>query len=237
MALKGGFEEMVKKMSVRARTIPNQMTAHSARCTVSAVVVCCVFLLSGCGFSTPLAQYLAVKNQSQSHQQPASSQVAEPKTLGEVLEAGTGTFDPNDPNFMVFDPCGDVTTKQYEEFGFVVSDVSRITRKDFAVCTLRPNDYSNGDIGFNIATDVVAYEHVASLGLIVDQPLVPLPDHWYQHKLSDIDDELSCTIAVPTNRGRLTITSLGSRLTFGLTPEKSCQEAVDMLQKIFALKG
>ncbi|WP_236690103.1 DUF3558 family protein [Corynebacterium mustelae] len=213
------------------------MTARSAHRVLIATVVCCVFLLSGCGLSTPLAQYLAVKNQPQSHQLPASSQVAEPKTLGEVLEVGTGTFDPSDPNFMVFDPCGEVTKEQYEEFGFVVSDVSRIARKDFAVCTLRPNDYSDGNVGFNIATDVVTYEHVASLGLIVDQSLVSLPDHWYQHKLSDIDDELSCTIAVPTNRGRFTITSLGSRLTFGLTPEKSCQKAVDMLQKIFALKG
>ncbi|AKK05463.1 hypothetical protein CMUST_05635 [Corynebacterium mustelae] len=237
VALKGGFEEMVEKMSMCARTLPDQITARSARCTVSAVVVCCVFLLSGCGLSTPLAQYLAVKNQPQSQQLPASSQVAEPKTLGEVLEAGTGTFDPTDPNLTVFDPCGEVTKEQYEQFGLTIWDVSHTARKDFAVCAVNPIDVSKSDFGFTISTDVVTYEHIESLDLIVDRPLVALPEHWYQHRLSDKDDELDCTIAVSTNRGRISLTASGSNLVHGITPEMSCQEAVDMLQKIFALKG
>ncbi|MDO5097169.1 MAG: DUF3558 family protein [Corynebacterium sp.] len=237
MALKGGFEEMVKKMSMHARTMPNQMTARSAHRVLIATVVCCVFLLSGCGLSAPFAQYLAAKNQSQSHQQAASSQADQPKTLGEVLEVGTGTFDPNDPNFAVFDPCGEVTKEQYEQFGLTIWDVSHTARKDFAVCAVNPIDISKSDFGFTISTDVVTYEHVESLGLIVDQPLIPLPEHWYQHRLSDKDDELDCTIAVSTNRGRISLTASGSNLVHGITPEMSCQEAVDMLQKIFALKG
>ncbi|MDO5099764.1 MAG: DUF3558 family protein [Corynebacterium sp.] len=237
MALKGGFEEMVKKMSMHARTMPNQMTARSAHRVLIATVVCCVFLLSGCGLSAPFAQYLAAKNQSQSHQQAASSQADQPKTLGEVLEVGTGTFDPSDPNFAVFDPCGEVTKEQYEQFGLAVSEESYMSRNDFAVCSLKPIDISGNDLGFTISTDVVTYEHIESLGLVVDTPLVPLPEHWYAHKLSDRDPELTCTVAVSTNRGRISISTLGSRLIFGLTPEKSCQEAVDMLQKIFALKG
>ncbi|MDO5097913.1 MAG: DUF3558 family protein [Corynebacterium sp.] len=237
MALKGGFEEMVKKMSMHARTMPNQMTARSAHRVLIATVVCCVFLLSGCGLSAPFAQYLAAKNQSQSHQQAASSQADQLKTLGEVLEAGTGTFDPIDPSFEIFDPCTEVTKEQYAQFGQEIWHESHVLRDDFAACTTLPTESSSNDIGFNISTDVLTYEHVQSLGLIVDQPLVHLPEHWYQHKLSDNDDELDCTIAVQTNRGRINVTSLGSSLIFGLTPEKSCQEAVDMLQKIFALKG
>ncbi len=158
VALKGGFEKMVKKMSVRARTMPDQMTARSAHRVLIATVVCCVFLLSGCGLSTPLAQYLAVKNQPQSQQLPASSQVAEPKTLGEVLEAGTGTSNPTDPNFKIFDPCTEVTKEQYAQFGQEIWNESHVLRNDFAACTTFPVDNSDSDIGFNISTDVVTYK-------------------------------------------------------------------------------
>ncbi|MDO5098309.1 MAG: DUF3558 family protein [Corynebacterium sp.] len=237
MALKGGFEEMVKKMSMHARTVPNQMTAHSAHRVLIATVVCCVFLLSGCGLSTPFAQYLAAKNQSQSQQQPASSQADQPKTLGEVLEAGTGTFDPNDPNFSLFNPCTEITEKQFEQLGQKVWDVSVVSHENYNNCGLLEITPDLGTVGFSIGADLITYDFLESSGLIRDEPGLVLPEGMYVHTYPDESDELSCTIAVSTNRGRLSIDGMGNRLMSGITRHEVCQQAVDKFQEFLNLKG
>ncbi|AKK07121.1 hypothetical protein CMUST_14140 [Corynebacterium mustelae] len=237
VALKGGFRKMVKKMSMRARTMPNQMTACSTHRVLIATVVCCVFLLSGCGLSTPLAQYLAVKNQPQSHQLPASSQVAEPETLGEVLEAGTGTFDPNDPNFTLFNPCTEISEEQYEKLGFKINELSVVSRESLTACGLfdiKPSIYS---VTFTIGTDTTTYEFLESSGLLRNEPGLVLPEGMYVHTYPGEFDEAECTVAVSTNRGRLSISGIGSRIRSGNSRQMVCQQAVDKFQEFLDLKG
>ncbi|MDO5098279.1 MAG: DUF3558 family protein [Corynebacterium sp.] len=237
MALKGGFEEMVKKMSVRARTMPNQMTARSAHRVLIATVVCCVFLLSGCGFSTPLAQYVAVKNQSQSQQQPASSQADQPKTLGEVLEAGTGDFDSNSSGFVIFNPCTEIGAEQYAEIGLFLKEELPTTRNDFSACSLRRIDPQQGEVSFTIGSDALSYSDLESQGLILQEPMVKLPVGMYFQGYPNFNEELHCTVATSTNRGRISLTGIGNRLMGGVTRLNVCQQAVDKFQEFLNLKG
>lgn len=224
----------------KSETIPREKAnSHLTRRIAAPIVICCVFFLSGCGLAGPISHYLAAKNQAQTQQHLVSTPAAEPETLGEVLEAGTGTFDLNDPNFKIFNPCTEISQEEYAQLGFTFSVEPHVTMDHLIICSLKSIDSSNSDFGVSIAADTVTPDQVTTYAEVVTDPVIPLPEHWYQHKYHDFGDEdleNNCTIVVPTNRGRIVVTSLASSSVFKLAPETVCQKSVDTLQKIFALQ-
>lgn len=184
-----------------------------------------------------MAQYLAAKNQSQSEEPAVPTQTAEPKTLGEVLEAGTGTFDPNDPNFTLFNPCTEVSQEQYEKLGLKVDEPATISRDGFTTCPLVEITFDPDKVAFVIGSDLIEFKHLEMEGLVIKEPGLVLPEGMYVHTYPDESDELACTIAVSTNRGRLSIDGMGNRLMPGITRHEVCQQAVDKFQEFLNLKG
>lgn len=199
----------------------------------------CVFL-SGCGLAGPISHYLAAKNQAQTQQHLVSTPAAEPETLGEVLETGTGTFDPNDPNFKIFNPCTEISKEEYAQLGLEFPFESNMSGDLHAFCILQPTDSADNRFVFSVSVEAFAPEQVDYYAELVSEPVIPLPEHWYQQKNSRHNDnedlENTCRIVVPTNRGRIVFSSLVSHISSELTPQGICQKSVDTLQKIFALQ-
>ncbi len=186
-------------------------------------------LLTGC---TAIFQQVNNKSNSESNGIEAGTM-----TLGEKLEAGTGTFDRNDPSFQLFDPCVEISAEQYAELGYEVNEASYVEARDaFMInCSFFPTEGNTSSGVLSIASDGLPYSHLEEIGVVLTDMNIEAPDGAYFHEFPNDEGQGLCIAAISTNSGRLSVTykeGIGEKLT----RQQSCKSASDLLTKILNLE-
>lgn len=187
-----------------------------------------IIMLSGC--SILFRQVSTSSGKNADTQSPVTP--TQPRTLGEKLEAGTGTFDRNDPNFRLFDPCKEIDPSVYKNLGWEQDDISYLYLQESKAvsCNLYGTEENAGSGVMGVANDALPYSYIEQLGLVITGLEVTLPPGFYLHG-SLVPMEEYCAAAVETNSGRLNVAYAGT--AFVKQPKAdTCQRAIDFLSEI-----
>lgn len=193
------------------------------------IIAASIMMLTGCS----IAAQQVTKSSGRSITDSSATATHHRLTLREKLEAGTGTFNRDDPNFRLFDPCKEISPETYHQLGWKQDELSYLEHREghkMITCNFdrTEENQSNGIMG--VSNDALPYSYIDELDLVITDLEVELPAGFYIHEIISPDEEY-CVAAVQTNAGRLNVTHATSTL---VTPPKTviCQKAVDFLSQI-----
>lgn len=194
------------------------------------IIAASIMMLTGCS----IAVQQVTKSSGRSITDSSATATHHRLTLREKLEAGTGTFNRDDPNFRLFDPCKEISAETYRQLGWKQDELSYLElREGYKMISCNfgsaEEDRSNGIMG--VSNDALPYSYIDELDLVITDLEVVLPAGFYVHEIVSPDEEF-CVAAVQTNAGRLNVTHASA--PFAVAPPKTviCQKAVDFLSQI-----
>ena len=192
------------------------------------IIAASIMMLTGCS----IAVQQVTKSSGRSITDSSATATHHRLTLREKLEAGTGTFNRDDPNFHLFDPCKEISPETYHQLGWKQDELSYsyLEVSQIVNCGFSGTEENRGSGTMALANDALPYSHIQELGLVITDLDVELPTGFYINEIISPDEEY-CVAAVQTNAGRLNVTHATSTL---VTPPKAviCQKAVDFLSQI-----
>jgi|GEM_PF-4192451 hypothetical protein len=193
------------------------------------IIAASIMMLTGCS----IAVQQVTKSSGRSITDSSATATHHRLTLREKLEAGTGTFNRDDPNFHLFDPCKEISPETYHQLGWKQDELSYsyLEVSQIVNCGFSGTEENRGSGTMALANDALPYSHIQELGLVITDLDVELPTGFYIHEIISPDEEY-CVAAVQTNAGRLNVTHASA--PFAVAPPKTtiCQKAVDFLSQI-----
>lgn len=171
---------------------------------------------------------------SQETTDPASSATGSTTETSEPL-IELGEFNADNDEFVLFDPCTEIPWEVYEAVGF--SNAFGDPRYDPSgsiSCSFESAAPERSEALFVVTADEVPFERLTERGLLIDEsPASELPGSYTHHMGGELVD--SCTAAVHTTKGRLTMFVNDWTLTDNR--DALCNIAVDYLEKIYQHTG
>ena len=170
---------------------------------------------------------------------------ADSASAGETFrqKLGVGKFDDDEAVHKTFNPCKEITKKQWESLKLKVKSGEQPTLKlgpdqgDAYECFLASTDEGeHAGEAVKIAVDYLDFL-TPDIGKNIVNIKANKPDYVYFYdKNSDLAED-ECAAGVVTNRGRLSLTlQLGEKAEKS-TKEQACQQAADRLMAISNLKA
>lgn len=170
---------------------------------------------------------------------------ADSASAGETFrqKLGVGKFDNDEAVHKTFNPCKEITKKQWESLKLKVKSGEQPTLKlgpdqgDAYECFLASTDEGeHAGEAVKIAVDYLDFLS-SDIGKNIVNIKANKPDYVYFYdKNSDLAED-ECTAGVVTNRGRLNLTLRLGEKAAKPTKEQACQRAVDQLMAIGDLKA
>lgn len=170
---------------------------------------------------------------------------ADSASAGETFrqKLGVGKFDDDEAVHKTFNPCKEITKKQWESLKLKVKSGEQPTLKlgpdqgDAYECFLASTDEGeHAGEAVKIAMDYLDFLS-SDIGKNIVNIKANKPDYVYFYdKNSDLAED-ECTAGVVTNRGRLNLTLRLGEKAAKPTKEQACQRAVDQLMAIGDLKA
>lgn len=156
-----------------------------------------------------------------------SGTVVEEKTA--VIELGE--FDEEDDGFVLFDPCTEIPREVLDEAGFgdMVSDPSYLPTGS-VLCSFWAEPRTQDLEMLTVVSDAVEKERVRGLNFMIAEKTNSSVEEIYTHHMGE-GSEGSCTSAVATTRGRLTVMFDASRAD--MEEQVMCDRAVSSLEIIY----
>lgn len=193
--------------------------------SLSVIILAAAF---GCGACTSTAG-------STDQADPPASDRAESaaETTTPIYELGE--FNPDHDEFVVFDPCTEITWSDLQAVGLVetIGD-PRYNLGRSASCSFTRGEPEYRRSLVTLTGDKVPYERIVERGLLLDPaPESELPGLYTHHLGSEIRD--SCTAAVHTNKGRFTVQFMDGELEHN--HEELCALAIAQLEQIHEQTG
>lgn len=182
----------------------------------------------GCGACTSTAESAAEADSAEQHRAESA-----PETTTAIYELGE--FNPDHEEFVVFDPCTEITWADLQEVGFVetIGD-PQYNLGMSAACSFARGEPEYRRSMVTLTGDKVPYDRIVERGLLLDPaPESELPGVYTHHMGSEIPD--SCTAAVHTNKGRFTVQFMDGELKNN--HEKLCAIAIEHLEQIHEQTG
>ena len=154
-----------------------------------------------------------------------------------------GKFDDDEAVHKTFNPCKEITKKQWESLKLKVKSGEQPTLKlgpdqgDAYECFLASTDEGeHAGEAVKIAVDYLDFLS-SDIGKNIVNIKANKPDYVYFYdKNSDLAED-ECTAGVVTNRGRLNLTLRLGEKAAKPTKEQACQQAADRLMAISNLKA
>ncbi|MDO4631752.1 MAG: hypothetical protein Q4A82_05630 [Corynebacterium sp.] len=87
------------------------------RTTIAVILLCCALGVSGCALMMPLSLLDSASDSGTTGTDATETKAPTSLALGSVIEAGTATFNPDSPDFRLFNICTKLTTQQWEAAG------------------------------------------------------------------------------------------------------------------------
>ena len=170
---------------------------------------------------------------------------ADSASAGETFrqKLGVGKFDDDEAVHKTFNPCKEITKKQWESLKLKVKSGEQPTLKlgpdqgDAYECFLASTDEGeHAGEAVKIAVDYLDFL-TPDIGKNIVNIKANKPDYVYFYdKNSDLAED-ECTAGVVTNRGRLNLTLRLGEKAAKPTKEQACQRAADQLMAISDLKA
>ena len=170
---------------------------------------------------------------------------ADSASAGETFrqKLGVGKFDDDEAVHKTFNPCKEITKKQWESLKLKVKSGEQPTLKlgpdqgDAYECFLASTDEGeHAGEAVKIAVDYLDFLS-SDIGKNIVNIKANKPDYVYFYdKNSDLAED-ECTAGVVTNRGRLNLTLRLGEKAAKPTKEQACQQAADRLMAISNLKA
>ena len=170
---------------------------------------------------------------------------ADSASAGETFrqKLGVGKFDDDEAVHKTFNPCKEITKKQWESLKLKVKSGEQPTLKlgpdqgDAYECFLAStNEGEHAGEAVKIAVDYLDFL-TPDIGNNIVNIKANKPDYVYFYdKNSDLAED-ECTAGVVTNRGRLNLTLRLGEKAAKPTKEQACQRAADQLMAISDLKA
>ena len=170
---------------------------------------------------------------------------ADSASAGETFrqKLGVGKFDDDEAVHKTFNPCKEITKKQWESLKLKVKSGEQPTLKlgpdqgDAYECFLASTDEGeHAGEAVKIAVDYLDFL-TPDIGNNIVNIKANKPDYVYFYdKNSDLAED-ECTAGVVTNRGRLNLTLRLGEKAAKPTKEQACQRAADQLMAISDLKA
>ena len=170
---------------------------------------------------------------------------ADSASAGETFrqKLGVGKFDDDEAVHKTFNPCKEITKKQWESLKLKVKSGEQPTLKlgpdqgDAYECFLASTDEGeHAGEAVKIAVDYLDFL-TPDIGKNIVNIKANKPDYVYFYdKNSDLAED-ECAAGVVTNRGRLSLTLQLGEKAAKPTKEQACQQAADRLMAISNLKA
>ena len=201
-----------------------------------------ILALSGCVLPTslPTSSMSGQAEASQSsapaadNTQSAGAKSIANHTIGEVLEIGKYLPEQNGQEY--FNPCRDFTKEQWESLGLEAKPYDPQTDSPvFMTPTLCQVKGTGNDVkGISITADSRGIKEALKDAKRQDDVNVKRPDYVYFYT-EPKDEKDKCTAATVTNQGRVAVQVYEYRDDKTSSIEPICQQALDIMQKIFQL--
>lgn len=165
--------------------------------SISLAMVTAVLVCTSCGIpqekQTGQDTVSAVSSASGSAPETTSALV----TLGE--------FNADNDEFELFNPCTEISREVYEAVGFVEAFGEPYYDPGGSVsCNFKSGNPLHSNGFFMVTADKVPYQRIVERGLLLDASPVSHVPGVYTHHMGG-EDANSCTSAVHTTQGRLTV--------------------------------
>ncbi len=195
--------------------------------------------------TTPAPQATPTSQSAPSVSGAKPTKPADSASAGETFrqKLGVGKFDDDEAVHKTFNPCKEITKKQWESLKLKVKSGEQPTLKlgpdqgDAYECFLASTDEGeHAGEAVKIAVDYLDFL-TPDIGKNIVNIKANKPDYVYFYdKNSDLAED-ECAAGVVTNRGRLSLTLQLGEKAEKPTKEQACQQAADRLMAISNLKA
>lgn len=170
----------------------------------------------------------AVIVESESGEGPPQESATAPETTEALIELGE--FNAENDEFVLFNPCTEIPWEVYEEVGFVETfGEPHYDLGGSVSCNFKSGQSEHSEAFFVVTADEVPYQRIIDRGLMLNEsPPSALPGVYTHSMGGEVVD--SCTAAVHTTKGRLTLFASDRTLTD--QQNELCEIAIEYLEKI-----